>query len=140
MIFVVQIFAIRVLNGVILILLGDICDLDSFLGHTGFIFPLFCLIRLLFLILVELLQTFPHKLDCYHFAFLLGIRVRDALDKFAPLKGILPVVGFFLVFDQTLYILFAVHVNLFSLNKRIFNITVSQCLVLLAHSTGIGAQ
>ena len=89
----VQIFAIRVLYGVILILLGDICDLGSLLGRTGFIAPL---------------QSFPHELDCYHFAFLLGIRIRHTLDKFAPLVGKLLVVGLFLVFDQNFYILFAV--------------------------------
>ena len=118
------------LYGVIQILLGDICDLGSFLGRTGFIFPLFCLIRLLFFILVASLQSSPYELDCYHFTFLLGIRIRHTLDKFAPLEGKLLVVGLFLVLDQTFYILFAVQVHLFSLNIGIILIS----FVLLAYS------
>ena len=108
----VQIFAIRVRYGVILILLRDISDYGFFLGRTA------------------LLQIFPYELDCYLFALLLRIRIRHTLDKFAPLEGKLLVVGLFLVLDQTFYILFAVQVHLFSLNIGIILIS----FVLLAYS------
>ena len=78
--------------------------------------------------LVASLQNFLDKLDCDHFAFLLRIRIRDALIELACLEGIHLVVFDFLILDHLINEFLAF--GLFSLRLGIFLI----CLVLKTNS------
>ena len=112
----------------VLVLVGDISGRGSLLGLIGFFCELVCLFRLLLFILAEPVQHFLDKLHCYHFASLLGIRIRDTLVKYAFLESTHLVVELKLLFFQFFQKFFALH--LFSLKLVIF----LTFLVLMAYT------
>ena len=117
-----------IIYGVDLILVGDISGRGSFLSLIGFFCRLVCLSRLLLFILAESVQHSLRKLDCYHLALTIGMRIRDRLVKLAFLVSTFLAVDLKHLLFKFFQILLSAH--FFSLKLEIFFI----CLVLVAYT------